>query len=153
MPGSTRRLVKSRSNGRLREAVAAFIASHQETILIAPSHSAGEDLVHRTTGLAGVHRMTLIQLARDLAWPSMAQLNLAPVTALGAEALAARAVYHARAAHELKYFEPVAELPGFARALSRTLSELRLASIDCEALVRSGQHRINGGADPRADLA
>ncbi len=145
--------------------MAAFIAAHQETILIAPSHSAGEDLVHRAGGLAGVHRLTLIQLARDLAWPSMADLHLAPVTALGAEALAARAVYHARAAHELKYFEPVAELPGFARVLSRTLSELRLAGIDCEALSpsealsrgealsRSGQHRINGGTDPRADLA
>jgi ATP-dependent helicase/nuclease subunit B len=167
MPGSTRRLVKSRSNGRLREAASAFIAAHQETILIAPTHSAGEDLVHRTNGLAGVHRMTLIQVARDLAWPSMAELNLAPVTALGAEALAARAVYHARAARELKYFEPVADLPGFARALTRTLTELRLAGIDCEALSRgealerSGIHPANGGADriaesggdPRADLA
>jgi ATP-dependent helicase/nuclease subunit B len=109
--------------------------------------------------------MTLIQLARDLAWPSMAQLNLAPVTALGAEALAARAVYHARAAHELKYFEPVAELPGFARALSRTLSELRLAGVASEALStsealfpgeapeRRGKDRTAAGADPRADLA
>ena len=157
MPGSTRRLVKSRSNGRLREAAAAFIASHAETILIAPSHSAGEDLVHRTAGLAGVHRLTLIQLARDLAWPSMAALNLAPVTALGAEALAARAVYHARAAHELKYFEPVAELPGFARALARTLSELRLAGIASEALsrgkplARTGNHGIDAGTDRDTD--
>src|SRR5580704_9901124 len=138
MPGSTRRLVKSRSNGRLREAAATFITSHAETILIAPSHSAGEDLVHGTEGLAGVHRMTLIQLARDLAWPSMADLKLAPVTALGLEALAARAVYHARAAHELKYFEPVAELPGFARALARTLGELRLAGIPVDALAGRG---------------
>jgi ATP-dependent helicase/nuclease subunit B len=157
MPGSTRRLVKSRSNGRLRETVAAFIAAHAETILIAPSHSAGEDLVHATRGLAGVHRLTLIQIARDLAWPSMAELSLAPVTALGAEALAARAIYHARAAQELKYFEPVADLPGFARALSRTLSELRLAGIDCEALsqggalAQSGEHRMDQGAG--ADLA
>jgi len=169
MPGSTRRLVKSRSNGRLREAAAAFISSQAETILIAPSHSAGEDLVRRTAGLAGVHRVTLIQLARDLAWPSMADLKLAPVTALGLEALAARAIYHARAAHELKYFEPVSELPGFARALARTLSELRLAGIASEALSpseallrrealeRSGNHRADGetdrGAAPRADLA
>jgi hypothetical protein len=167
MPGSTRRLVKSRSNGRLIEAAAAFIASHAETILIAPSHSAGEDLVHRTGGLAGVHRLTLIHLARDLAWPSMADLRLAPVTALGAEALAARAVYDARAAHELKYFEPVSELPGFARALARTLSELRLAGVASEALspgdalAQGGGHGIDRGTDrgadplehPRADLA
>src|SRR5271155_1181187 len=113
MPGGTRRLVTSRSNGRLIKAASAFIASHAETILIAPTHSAGEDLVHQIGGLAGAHRLTLIQLARDLAQPSMADLGLAPVTALGLEALAARAVYQARNAKELKYFEPVADLPGF----------------------------------------
>jgi hypothetical protein len=30
----------------------------------------------------------------------------------------------------LKYFEPVAHMPGFPRALSRTLSELRMAGLD-----------------------
>ncbi len=127
MPGGTRRLVKSRSNERLIKTAAAFLASHPESILIAPSHLAGEDLVHAAHGIAGVHRPTLIQLAADLARPAMAALGLAPLTSLGLEALAARAVYHARSANELNYFKPVAELPGFARALARTLSELRLA--------------------------
>ncbi len=156
MPGGTRRFVKSRSNGRLIEEAATFLASHEETILLAPSHSAGEGLVHGTRGIAGVHRMTLIQLARDLARPSMADLNLAPLTSLGLEALAARAVYQARASGELRYFAPVAGLPGFPRALARTLSELRLARVRVDALARGrvgGSHSPDTLADPRSDLA
>jgi ATP-dependent helicase/nuclease subunit B len=149
MPGGTRRLVKSRSNERLIKTAAAFLASHPESILIAPSHSAGEDLVHAAHGIAGVHRPTLIQLAADLARPAMAALGLAPLTSLGLEALTARAVYHARSANELNYFKPVAELPGFARALSRTLSELRLGNIQVEDLDRTGGRE----AGPCADLA
>jgi ATP-dependent helicase/nuclease subunit B len=152
MPGGTRRLLKSRSNERLIQAATTFLASHSECVLIAPSHSAGEDLVHRTGGLAGVHRPTLIQFASDLARPTMAALGLAPLTSLGLEALTARAVYQALAANELKYFEPVAELPGFAQALARTLSELRLARVNPEQLARidrSGQ----SGDGPCADLS
>ena len=75
----------------------------------------------------------------------MAALGLAPLTPLGLEALAARAVHLARANNELKYFSPVAMLPGFARALARTLSELRLARGDVNALAASGP--------PGSDLA
>ncbi len=45
------------------------------------------------------------------------------------DALASRTVSVARTAKLLKYFEPVANLPGFARALARTLAELRLAQV------------------------
>lgn len=148
MPRGTRITITSRSNERLREAAAEFIAAHPETILIAPSHSAGEDLVHVARGHAGAHRLTLIQLAADLARPSMAALGLAPVTLLGHEALAARAVHHSRAADELEYFKPVAELPGFARALARTLGELRLGAVGYQQLAS-----IGGRGEPCADLA
>src|SRR5580700_8436349 len=40
------RLIKSRSNRRLLEAAAEFLASHQESLVITPGHSAGEELVH-----------------------------------------------------------------------------------------------------------
>jgi ATP-dependent helicase/nuclease subunit B len=156
-PGSVR-LIKSRSNGRLLEAAAEFLASHHESLVITPGHSAGEELVHNAEGLAGTHpsrgnagvqRATLVQLAADLARPAMAHLGLAPLTSLGLEALAARAVYRAREEpeqkHALNYFKPVAALPGFARALARTLSELRLARVDTDALAASGA--------PGADLA
>ncbi|MCU1384751.1 MAG: ATP-dependent nuclease, subunit [Acidobacteria bacterium] len=50
-------------------------------------------------------------------------------TQAGAEAVAARAVFDAIAAGELAYFEPVARMPGFPKALARTLHELRLAGV------------------------
>ncbi len=145
MPNGVRRLVKSSSNGRLITAAAEFVLGHSETLVIAPTHSAGEEVAHNTPGALGVHRMTLVHLASDLARPSMAELGLAPLTSLGLEAIAARVVYAARAEKELGYFEPVAALPGFARALARTLGELRLAGIDAAALAATGA--------PGSDLA
>jgi ATP-dependent helicase/nuclease subunit B len=139
MQDPARRIVESRCNARLITAANEFISSHAETVVVAPTHSAGEELTHRLAGAAGAHRMTFVQLAADLARQSMSQLGLAPLSALGLEALAARVVYAARAAHELKYFEPVSKLPGFARALARTLAELRLAGIRPDSLAASGE--------------
>src|SRR5207249_1471060 len=48
-----------------------------------------------------------------------------PLSRLGVQALASRCIH--RCLHEkvLEYFRPVAGMPGFARALATTLSELR----------------------------
>ncbi len=138
-------LVKSRSNGRLIDSAIEFLSAHWESIVIAPTHSAGEELAHAMPGRAGLHRMTLIQLAADLARPSMATMGLSPLTSLGLEALAARVVYTARSEKELTYFAPVSGLPGFARAVGRTLGELRLAGASPDDLAASGA--------PGADLA
>ena len=73
--------------------------------------------------------MTLVQAATELARPAMAARGLAPLTSLGREAVAARIAQKALAQGELPYFQPVAALPGFARALARTLVELRLAEV------------------------
>jgi ATP-dependent helicase/nuclease subunit B len=95
-------------------------------------------LAHDGPGAVGAHRLTLVQLASDLARPAMAELGLAPLTPLGLDAVAARIVYQARTANELAYFQPVASLPGFGRALARTLSELRLARVEAVALAETG---------------
>ncbi|HLW76289.1 MAG TPA: PD-(D/E)XK nuclease family protein [Bryobacteraceae bacterium] len=149
MPGGTRRLVQSRSNGQLLLAAAEFvesaITSRGECLLIPPSHSAGEEFARSTPnqrGMAGLHRLTLVQLASDLARFEMARLGLAPLTALGTEAIAARIVHQAEAEHELDYFRPVAAFPGFPRALARTLQDLRLARVDSKKL-----RRAESGAD------
>jgi CRISPR/Cas system-associated exonuclease Cas4 (RecB family) len=68
----------------------------------------------------------------------MAERGLAPLASLGQEALAARVAHEARRDHTLRYFDPVAGLPGFAAALARTLSELRLAGIDPEEVGSRG---------------
>lgn len=124
-----RRLVQSASNGRLLGSARAFLQQYPETLAIVPGRLAGEFLTAAGSGLAGVRRGTLTQVAAGLARSPMAERGLTPLSRLGLEAVTAR-VAHA-AAHDglLRYFHPVAELPGFARALARTLSELRLARV------------------------
>jgi len=140
-----RRIAKSWSNGRLLAAAADFLSAHAEVVLVTPGHLAGEGWAYASPGVAGLHRMTLIQLAADVARPAMAELALAPLSSLGVEAVCARVIHASRGEDELKYFSPVAELPGFARALSRTIGELRLAGVEPEELAATGA--------PGADLA
>src|SRR5579883_754009 len=147
MPIGHIRNVKSRGNGRLLEAAAQFLSEHPEALVIAPTHLAGEDLAHRAIGRGslGVHRLTMIQLAADLARPEMARLGLAPLTLLGTEALAARVAAGCLKESKISYFAPVSALPGFARALARTLDELRMNRTVHAVLAESGA--------PGADLA
>jgi hypothetical protein len=75
----------------------------------------------------------------------MAERGLAPLSSLGREAVAARIAQKAQENEALSYFHPVAGLPGFARALARTIVELRLAGVEPEQLAPAGL--------PAADLA
>ncbi len=133
-----RRVLQSRSNRHLMGAAKEYLSAHAEVLVTAPSHSAGEELAQRMSQAAGIHRLTLVQLASDLSRASMAAMGLAPVTMLGLEALAARVVHAALAEGELAYFKPVAALPGFARALARTIGELRMARVEASALAETG---------------
>jgi RecB family exonuclease len=90
---------------------------------------------------AGVYRMTPAQLALSVATPALARQGLAPVNALGQQALAARSAAQCR----LAYFAPVVDTPGFAGALASTLIELRLNRI--------ARDRLNQQGDPGRDLA
>src|SRR5580692_2366420 len=129
MHRNSRFLVTSRSNHRLLAALRNHISAYSELIVLAPSYLAGEGIAHRTSGIAGLHRTTLIQFATELARPEMALHGLAPLTALGVDAIAARVIHAERESQPLAYFESVAAMPGFARALARTLGELRLARV------------------------
>ncbi|MEE8523219.1 MAG: PD-(D/E)XK nuclease family protein [Thermoanaerobaculia bacterium] len=114
----------------------------REILIVAPTRAAAADFVRRAcprrAGLFGIHRATLKQLAADLATRALAGHGWAPVTALGSEALAARAISIRSAAGELDYFEPVADAPGFARALAATLRELRTGDVDPDELAATG---------------
>ena len=103
------------------------------------------------TGSAGVHRVTLIQAAAELARAAMAEQGLAPLSSLGREAVAARIAQKAQEHAELSYFHPVAALPGFARALARTLVELRLARVTPDML--ETEDLAASASPPAADLA
>ncbi len=133
-------VVQSRLNSVLLEGTETFAAKFPELLVILPG--TGFAVCQNTVG---VHRFTLPQLARQLAQGRMADLGIAPLSALGSEALAARVVFQARQQQTLHYFHPVAALPGFSRALARTLQDLRLAGTTAAALA--------AGSAPAQDLA
>ncbi len=139
-----RRIESSANRVLLREA-AAFLARHaaRERLVVAAQAGAAAELVREAAGegAAGIHRLTLTQLAFELAAPEMARRGWTAVSRLGLEALAARTV--ALAADQLTYFAPVARMPGFAGAAANTLEELRLAGVTEAQLRRRGA----GGPD------
>jgi ATP-dependent helicase/nuclease subunit B len=120
------------------EFIASFPAA-TELVLIAASRGAVDDLVRgfadKCTATFGLHRFNLIQLAGRLALRKLAGAGIAPTSAVGTEALAARAAFEASARGELRYFAPIAKFPGFARAAAATIGDLRSAGIATEKLI------------------
>ncbi|HXG54521.1 MAG TPA: PD-(D/E)XK nuclease family protein [Vicinamibacterales bacterium] len=142
-------LESSATHMRLAEA-RAFVrdrAARGDVLIVSASRGAADDLARsiavESGATIGLHRFSLTQLAARLAAPSLAGEGRAVATGLGAEAVAARATFDAQQEHALTYFDPVAMMPGFARALARTLQELRLAGVEPSALASMPL----GGAD------
>ena len=128
-----REVVQSSSAADRLLAAYAFLerlAAATEVLIIGPTRDAADDLARRIAAARGaafgLHRASLIQLVVQLATPELATTGVAPATALGIAALAARVSFEARRENALAYFEPVARFPGFAHALGATLRELRL---------------------------
>ena len=116
-----------------------------ELLLLGASRGAVDDLA-RTIAMEkgatfGLHRLSFTQLAARLAAAELAANGHAPSSALGYEAVAARAAFEAAKDEALDYFSPVSGTPGFPKALARTLQELRLAGVAAgplAGLLRSG---------------
>src|SRR5437763_1707775 len=120
---------------RLREA-RAFINVFPpgvEVLLLGASRGAVDDLARSIAiekgATYGLHRLSFTQLAARLAALQLASSDRTPATTLGHEAVATRATFEAAKDEALEYFSPVARTPGFAKALARTLMELRLAGV------------------------
>jgi len=109
-----------------------------EVLIVGASRDAADDLARRVTAARmatfGLHRASLTQLVVRFAAEEMARLGVAPATALGAEAVAARVSFEALWERALAYFASVARFPGFARALAASLGELRLGRVAPGAL-------------------
>lgn len=138
-----RRLVEGTCYGPLLEEAARFIGEHAartELLVLAATRDAADDLVRLRCGdTAGVHRFTIGQWVAALTSAPMAERGVAPLNALGAEAVAARAVHQVQLESGLEYFAPVASSPGFARALARTLRELRMEGILLSSVAKTGK--------------
>jgi hypothetical protein len=149
------RVVTSTSAAARLDAATRFLAERPqaaEVVIVGASRGAADDLARsiarRRGATFGLTRFSLTELAARAAAARLAGAHSAPATQAGAEAAAARAVFDALAAGELAYFAPVASMPGFPRALARTLHELRLAAIGPDRLAASAAERSdNAGAD------
>jgi len=119
------------------------LPSGHSALIVGASRAAADELAARVAiekgGLFGVTRVGFQELITRLAMPALAREGLSPTGGLSAEAVAARAAFEAAEEDALDYFTPVALLPGFPRALSRTLTELRLAGISGDELVHVDQ--------------
>jgi CRISPR/Cas system-associated exonuclease Cas4 (RecB family) len=113
-----------------------------ETLVIAPTREAADDLVRGVAAargaVAGIHRLTFNRLIGLLASEAMVAAGLSPASDLAAQAIAARAVFHLAPSGKLKHFAPVIDRPGFAEALARTIAELRQGGVTASALSAVG---------------
>lgn len=139
-------LVLAAAAAARRAAAADFLVRHaaQGVLVVGSTRAAADELalgVARARGaLVDVTRMSFAELATKLALPALAERLATPASALGLEAMVARATFDARDAGELDYFTPVADLPGFPRAAARTLAELQQAAVAPEAV--RAVHRV-----------
>src|SRR5260221_3690043 len=138
------RLLIERSYATFARLTGEFLRSldgASEVLLIASSKGAADDLARRCSpsGALGLHRMTLNQLAASAATPRMVAEGKAPASRLGVEAIAARVVHLLRKESRIPYFEPVSTTPGFSRALTNTLTELRLDGVASADLLTTGE--------------
>ena len=133
MPNPSFRIVSPSSAAR-NDAARSRLADVEPPILIVGASRGAAD--EFALGLAvdrgatfGISRTSLTELVAKLAVPALARRGLTPSAPLSDEAVAARVADDLLKRGELEYFEPVADMPGFPRALSRTLAELRMSGV------------------------
>jgi CRISPR/Cas system-associated exonuclease Cas4 (RecB family) len=132
---------------RLSEA-RRFVAQFEpgtEVLLLGGSRGSVDDLARiislESGATFGLHRLSHTQLAARLAIMEMAARAHTPATPLGHEAVVTRAVFDVRRDDALRVFSPVAQTPGFPKALAHTLLDLRLTAVtsgDVANLPRNG---------------
>lgn len=140
------RIVESASASARLTAAAEFLRqfpSHQPVNIVSATRGAADDLardIARQRGATiGLSRFSLTQIAARIGAARLGGRGVAPATMLGAEAVAARVAFDAARRGTLRYFNRVVETPGFPRALSRTLNELRLSGVSADRLRPSGR--------------
>ena len=145
MSSSREIIISPRSAHRIARAHAWLAAtpSAHEALIVASAIEAADDLAREVAeargALVGVHRMTLNRLVGLIAAEQIAERGLVPADGLAAEAVAARAVFNLAPTGALKYFQPVLNLPGFSRALARTMAEIRWNNISAGQLRAIGE--------------
>ena len=132
MPGQ---LIHAHSTAQLHTHAFDFLKQHTTALILAPTRPTADDLIRDACSVPGqgflaTQRLTLTQLAAQLAASRLATLGLKPASRLAIEALTTRIIATANKAQQIPYFSPVAATPGLAPAIAATLTELRLEQVD-----------------------
>jgi len=136
---SQKRLLTSPSARARQETAVAWLRERREgeqVLLVAFSQVAAAELARnaRRSATFGWHRFSLDGVAAAVASRVLAARRLVPVGQLAIEALCARVIHDCARTGELGRLQPLVGRPGLARALARTLQEIRLAGLAPEAL-------------------
>ena len=147
---SDRRILCARTHAGLLQPATAFLRSESSNgpiVVIASEKLAADELTWTACRqiFTGVYRHTVSQLALEIARPALAASGVYVAGTLALEAIAALVVDRARSRQALQYFAPVADRPRFARALLRTITELRLEHV--------ASHQLRGFPGAPAGLA
>lgn len=130
-PSAAQRLAFARAFLRM-------LPPREPALLLVPSNTAGTQLLASVLAPGearfGVRKLTLEALARELALPELARERRVPLRGLAIEALVTRVVAELGAHARLGRYAPLADRPGFVRALARTIDELRLGEVAAERL-------------------
>ena len=134
-------IFKSARAGDRAAAVAEWLRALSpgtEALIVAPKWEAADDLLRALADERGaafaIHRLTLDKTLSLLAAETLAQRNLAPAVGLTVTAIAARAIHRLAHSNALGHFAPIADRHGFASAVARTITELRLSRIRTQQL-------------------
>ncbi|HEX4913097.1 MAG TPA: hypothetical protein VFV51_04025, partial [Vicinamibacterales bacterium] len=123
---------------RLADARAHVLSLAPPILIIGSSRAAADEfalaMAVEKGATFGVTRVSFAELVSRLALPALARNGQTPTAPLSDEAVSARVADELVNRERLAYFEPVARMPGFPRALSRTLGELRMAAVAPEQL-------------------
>jgi ATP-dependent helicase/nuclease subunit B len=109
-----------------------------ELLIVGATLDAANELVRgiakERAAAFGWHRLTLSQLAAAIAGPLLATRGLAPLNQIGIEATVARLVHRLHEEGRLARYHAVGAAPGFPRAVSGVITELRLARLPRDAI-------------------
>jgi hypothetical protein len=110
----------------------------EEVLIIGATLGAANEitrnLVREKRASFGYHRLTWGQLASALARPLLNAQRTVPLGGLGVQAVANRAIHKLSQVGGLGRYADLTSAPGFGRAISSVVAELRLEQIDPDAL-------------------
>jgi superfamily I DNA/RNA helicase len=125
--------VSAAAGARLADARRLVLAVEPPVLIVGASRAAADEFalaIAADKGATfGVTRASVAELVSKLALPALSKQGLTPTAPLSDEAVAARVADDLANRQALQYFTPVARMPGFPRALSRTIGELRMAGV------------------------